>query len=266
MFNIIKSLNYSTRRDTVVWITILTLLALPLIVLYLSGLLGDVSINKMTPSVYFASQKMGTVFILMAFGIMIFACKLVAGDAGDKTINYEFMAGHSRTKIFFGRMIAGFLWSAGLIFIFTILPLGYLGLVFGWGPETNKYEVIIRSLLLIFPLLRSSAMYMMIASVARSAGKGIALSYAVYMVISIVVSVLQDVFGIEVTYPTAMTNAALLLVSQNSRQFVINGSTVTVYDTSVTGEMVWKTIAVSLVFTAVYLLIAYINFKKTDRD
>ena len=266
MLNIIKSLNYTARRDTVNWITILTLLGMPVFIMYVSGLINADSISKMTPSAYFASQEMATVFIFMVFGIMIFACKLVAGDASDKTINYEFMAGHSRTKIFVARMFTGLLWGAGLIYIFTLLPLGYLNVIYGWGDETNRTDVLIRSALLIFPIIRSTALYMMIASITRSAGKGIALSYALYFVTSLVISVLQDVFDIEITYPVSMSNAAFLLVPQNSKYVVINGETVNVYDTAVTADMVWKTIVVSLVFTAVYMIIAYNNFKKTDRD
>lgn len=266
MINIIKSLNYSARRDTVNWITILTLLVLPVFAMYMAGMINGDSINKMTPSAYFASQEMGTIFTIMIIGIMIFSCKLVAGDAGDKTINYEFMAGHSRTKIFAGRMIAGLLWGAGIIYIFTLLPLGYLNVIYGWGEETNRTEVLIRCALLIFPIIRSTALYMMIASISRSAGKGIALSYVTYMITAIVTSIIQDVFEINITYPTAMTNAVFLLVSQNSKYIVKDGKTINVYDTAVPGEMIWKTIAVSLVFTAIYITIAYISFKKTDRD
>ena len=47
---------------------------------------------------------------------------------------------------------------------------------------------------------------------------------------------------------------------------VINGKTVSVYDTAVSSEMIWKTIVVSLIFTAIYMTITYINFKKKDRD
>ena len=266
MLNIIKSLNYTARRDTVNWIVILTMIGMPVFAMYFAGLIEGDSINKMTPSAYFASREMATVFTFMVFGIMIFACKLVAGDAGDKTINYEFMAGHGRTRIFIGRMLAGLMWGAGIVFILMLLPLGYLNAIYGWGDETNRTDVLIRCVLVIFPIIRSTALYMMIASIARSAGKGIALSYASYMITAIVVSVLQDIFEIDVTYPTSMTNAAFLLVSQNSRDVVMNGKTVTIFDTAVTGDMVWKTIVISVVFTAAYMLIAYINFRKTDRD
>ena len=164
------------------------------------------------------------------------------------------------------RMFAGLLWGAGIIYIATLLPLGYLNALYGWGKETNRTEVLIRCLLLIFPIIRSTALYMMIASLVRSAGKGIALGYAAYMLIFIITSVFQEVFETDITYPTSMTNAAYLLVPQNARNVVLNGKTVTIYDTAVTGDMVWKTIVVSLVFTAIYMTVAYINFKKTDRD
>lgn len=266
MYNIIKSLNYGARRDTVNIIAIITMLVMPAFVMYLSGFLTGTSLDEMTPSAYFASQQLGTVFVFMSFGIMIFASKLVAGDAGDKTINYEFMAGHSRTKIFAARITTGYLWGALLIFVLTMLPMGYLDLLYGWGPETNKTEVLIRCALAIFPIIRLCSLNMMLASVARSAGKGIALGYAVMMVVAMVTSIIQDMLSIDIVYPTAFTNAAFLLVSQNARYVVQDGKTISIYDTTVTPEMVWKTIAVSLIFSAIYLTITYINFKKTDRD
>ena len=248
------------------WITIISMLGLPAFVMYLSGILGEDTMKKVTPSIYFTSQQMAIMFVCLCIGIMIFACKAVAGDASDKTINYEMMAGHGRGRIFAGRMISGYIWGAVLVFIFLMLPLGYLNILYGWGPETDMKNVLIRSALCIFPIIRICSLDMMLASVSRSAGKGIALSYAALMIVAMVTSVFQDVLGIEVIYPTGFTNAAFLLVSENAKYEVINGKTVSVYDTAVTSDMVWKTIGYSLVFTAIYLTIAYVNFKKKDRD
>lgn len=254
------------RRDTVNWITVISMLGLPAFVMYLSGILSGDTLTKMTPSAYFASQQMAGMFIFLCVGIMILACKAVAGDASDKTINYEMMAGHGRRRIFAGRMISGYIWGAVLTFIFLILPLGYLNILYGWGPETDMKNVLIRSALCIFPIIRICSLDMMLASVSRSAGKGIALSYAALMLVGIVTSIFQDVLEIEVIYPTGLTNAGFLLVSENAKYEVINGKTVSVYDTAVTSDMVWNTICYSVVFTAVYLTIAYVNFKKKDRD
>ncbi|MBR6403736.1 MAG: ABC transporter permease subunit [Eubacterium sp.] len=222
--------------------------------------------NKLTPSVYFASQNMASVFLFMSIGIMIFASKLMAGDAADKTINYEFMAGHSRNEIFVGRIIAGFLWGALLVFILMLLPIGLSDVIYGWGLETNKSEVLIRCALCIFPIIRLCAYNMMLASLTRSAGKGIALGYATLMIVAIATSSLEEFFNIVIKYSTGFTNVSYLLISENSKYEVINGETISVFDTSVTGEMIWKTIAMSAIFTVIYLTVTYINFKKTDRD
>ena len=266
MLNIIRSLNYSARRDTVNWIAIISMLGLPVFIMYISGLINGDTLSKPTPSYYFASQELATVFVFLSFGIMIFACKLVAGDAGDKTLNYELMAGHSRNRVYAGRMTAGYIWGAILVFILMMIPVGVLDLLYGWGPETVKSEVLIRCLLTFFPILRLCAYNMMLASLVRSAGKGIALGYASFMAVAFVSSFLQEMLEIDITYPTAFTNAAFLLVSENSRFIVQDGRQIQVFDTTVTGDMVWKTIAVSLAMSAVYMIIAYINFKKTDRD
>ena len=266
MINIIKSLNYSARRDTVIWLTIITLLISPLCALYLSGMINPDLGSEFTSSMYFASKLMGTVFTFMTFGIMILTCKLMAGDAGDKTINYEFMAGHSRKRIFIGRTIAAFLWGAVLVFIIMILPLGYLTLIYGWGPETSVNGVLFRCFLALFPIIRFTALTLMIASVSRGAGKGIALNYALYMVTAMVASVIQEVLEKDIVYPFSMTNVAALLSTTNSRNVVIDGKTITVFDTAVPGDMMWKTIGVSLLCAVIYLIIAYINFIKTDRD
>lgn len=265
MFNIIKSLNYTARRETVNWITIISMLILPAFIMYISGLLGDAS-GKMTSSNYFASQTMATVLIFMLFCIMILASRLSAGDAADKTINYEFMAGHSRGKVFAGRMIAGFLWGGILPFIILILPLLYLKLIFGWGPETDMKEVMTAALLAFFPIMRFCAFDIMLASISRSSGKGIALGYASLMIVIIVLSIIEEFTGVAFTWQFAYSNAACLLCPDNSRSLVIDGKTVTHFDTAVTPKLAALTILVSIIFIAIYMLITYINFKKADRD
>ena len=266
MYNIVKSLNYSARHDMTVIITIISMLGIPAFVSYLTGMINGDSMQKMTPSAYFGGQSMGTVFVFTCFGIMILACKLCAGDAVDKTINYEFLAGHSRGSIFVGRMTAGFLWGAVLIFILMMVPVGVFELLYGWGPETNKTEVLIRCGLVFFAIVRFCAYSMMLATITRSAGKGIALGYATLMVIAMAQSILEEMLDISIIYPTAFTNACYLLVSENSKNVVIDGKTVMLFDTTVSPDMAVKTIAVSLIFTAIYMGITYVNFKKKDRD
>ena len=266
MYNIIRSLNYSARRDKTIIITIISMLGLPAFIAYLTGLLDGDSAQKMTPSVYFGGQTMGTVFVFLCFGIMILSCRLVAGDASDKTINYEFLAGHDRGSIFAGRMTAGFMWGAVLNFILMMVPVFVFECLYGWGPETNKTEVLMRCGLVFFAMIRFAAYNMMVATITRSAGAGIALGYATMMVIVFVQAIFEEMLDITIIYQTAFTNACYLLVSLNSRNVVMDSKTVTVFDTSVSSDMAVKTITVSLLFTVIYMVITYTIFKKKDRD
>ncbi|MCR5213700.1 MAG: hypothetical protein K6E10_04740 [Eubacterium sp.] len=265
MFNIIRSLNYTARRSIVNWITIISLIIMPLFVMYIEIILGGGEYS-ITPSAYFASQQMAGTYIFTLFGLMILSCNLSAGDAGDKTINYEYMAGHSRTSIFFARTIAGLLWGGLLVLILMMLPLAYLGIFNGWGPETDKENVILRSLLVIFPIIRFSSFCIMVSMISRSAGKGIALGYGSLLLVAMVTSIADEVFHKTVFYGTSYTNGYMLLISENCRAIVENGKKINIYDTGVSVEMIWKTILVSIAFTIIYLLIAFIYNKKTDRD
>ena len=266
MFNIIRSLNYSARHDKVNILGVITLLIMPVFVLYLSSMLSPDTIGKLTPSVYIGSQQMGIVFVFMSFVTLVLTCRVVGGDASDKTINYEFLAGHSRSRIFAGRTISGLIWGVLIVFAFMMLPLGYLSLISGWGLETSPRDMLLRCFLVLFPLIRICALDMMFASVTRSAGKGIAIGFAATMVVAILGSVVQEFLGIDLSYHTGMTNAAYLLVPQNSWHEVIGGETVSVFDTSIKTDMILKTVIASLIFTAIYLTVSYINFVKKDRD
>ena len=107
---------------------------------------------------------------------------------------------------------------------------------------------------------------MMFASLLGSAGKGIAAGFGSFVLFDIFESILADVFNTEMNYGFGFMNILVLLIPQNSREFIIDGKPVTVFDTSVPPEMIIKTIGISLAFTVVYLTVSYILFKKKDRQ
>ena len=95
---------------------------------------------------------------------------------------------------------------------------------------------------------------------------GIALGYASLMVVIMTQSIIEEFTEAVFTWQFAYTNAAYLLVPENSRDLVIDDKAVTHFDTAVSSELAARTILVSLIFIAIYMLITYINFKKADRD
>ena len=265
MINIIKSLNYTTRRSTLTALTIFSMIVLPILFSLLSSKFGGISFKELTGDVYMTAVS-GNMIIIFVIAVLIFATMLVGSDAGDKTLNYELMNGHSRSQVFWARMITGYGWAVILVMFFFFLPFGYFSLINGWGLSVDKGEALLRLILLIFPVIRLCTLFMLLSSVSRSAGRGAAFSYLVMMIIVMAGSILDDGFHIDTRSIFATSDIAWVITYENSRNIVVNGQQVTRMDYATTsGEMV-KTIVVSLAVSAVYLTIAYIVFKKKDRD
>ena len=265
MINIIKSVNYSTKRDTVAILTILTIITIP-VIFVISLVNNGTKFSDITPSVYYGNQTFAELHILYVIATLILTCKAVGGDASDKTINYELLSGHGRTRSFIARLITGFLWGTVIVMICEFLPLIYLGLINGWGLETDMKNVIIRCFILIFPYIRTTAFFMMVACVLRGSGKGIAVGYISVMIDLIVWGILN---GMEVKwsrYIGGMVDGQMLLTPENYRDRIIDGVRVKVLDTAVEGKTAAVTIIISLVLAVIYITIAYQNYKKSDRD
>ena len=123
-----------------------------------------------------------------------------------------------------------------------------------------------RLVLLVFPLIRLCTLFMMITSVSGSAGKGAALSYLAIMLTIMVGNILDEGFRIDVTNIFAAADISWIMASENSRNVVIDGHKVVKIDYALSSGKMIQTIIVSLIVSAVYLAIAYIVFKKKDRD
>ena len=265
MINIIKSVNYSTKRDTVAILTILTIITIPVICV-ISFVYNGVKFSSITPSIYYGNKTFSEIHIAYVIASLILACKAVGGDASDKTINYELLSGHGRTRSFIARMITGFLWGTVIVMLCEILPLIYLGIINGRGLETDMKNIIIRCLILVFPYIRTTAFFMMLACVLRGSGKGIAVGYISVMIDLIIWGILFIMKYRWSRYIGGMVDGQMLITPENSKEKIIDGVRVTVFDTALTGKEALATIIISLVLTVIYITIAYLNYKKSDRD
>ena len=265
MINIIKSVNYSTKRDIAVLLTIISAVVIPVLVIA-DNIRSGGMLHDITPSFLYGNEYFAEMFSVYSIAVIILTCKAVGGDAGDKTINYEIMSGHGRGRSFAARTITGFMWGTIITFVTFILPMLYMGLINGWGLETDKNNVILRSVLAVFPVIRMTAFFIMITSVMRSAGKGIAIGYAITMGCVFLWMILKDAEMKIADYICGLANGAMLFMPDNYREKIIDGMKVKIIDTAVSGDMAVKTILTSLIMTAVYLTAAYMNYKKSDRD
>ncbi len=266
MFNSIRSIDFSTRKDKSVLLATLFMAVIPYLLMMFLSSAQEMEFGSITASYYFASQNMAAITVFFYFAIVVIACRVFGADFSDKTINYEILSGHNRSTVFFSRVVVGVIRGAVIPLILTFIPLCVFAFLNGWGQETERTDVIVRTLLVFFPLVRICALNIMFAGVSGSAGKGIALGFLAEIVMSIVQSLIEEGLHITVNYAFGIINIMLLLTSQNSREIVVDGKPVSVFETAVTTDMVLKTVGVSLGFTAAYLMIAYYIFRKKDRS
>lgn len=266
MINTMKSVGYGMRRDKGVLFSLGFMAIIPYLTMLFLFAVEGMELKNLTPSYYFASQNMAMITLLFYYPIVIIVCKAMGGDLSDKTINYEILSGHKRGTVFSARAMVGALWGAVLPILFIALPLFVFWLLNGWGMETDPKDILLRVLLSVFPLMRLCALNMMFASLLGSSGKGIVVGFLAELFMSIIQSVSEEVFHVTLYYGLTLNNIMVLLTSPNSRELIVDGKPVTVFETAVSGQMVLKTIGFSLAVSAVYLMIAYTIFRKKDRS
>ncbi len=242
MINIIKSLNYSAVRDKITWMVLFGLLVLPF-------LIAIKDFDLFTLGYYYSSGNQSDVYFISIVGLMIFSCRISMGDAGDNTLSCEIMAGHKRIKVFMGRVIAGILWGAVLITFMNCVPVVAFALINGQGGGIGLSGVLIRTALTFFPSLRLCTIFILFAEILRSAGKGICIGYVSMLVCAMIDGVLEYFFEKDTGYILAIGNSSILLGG---------------IDSPVSGEVVIKTVAVSLVVSLVYTAFGYLDFRRKE--
>ena len=265
MYNLIKSHNYTLRRDMLSMITLITVFVLPYILICFSGPLEGVNFADMTASKYMLIIG-ATIPEIFLFAVMIFTAKAVGGDGGDKTINYELMCGHSRDKVYWSRIITGFVWGILIVFIASLIPYAVITLINGWGDNLDKTELFVRLGLTIFPTIRIAAIFMLITSLVGSAGGGMAISYGIVMIETILDAVLDEIDLFDGTCVLGLSNIHKLLTYNNSWEFVENGKAITWFYYTTSNDLIVKTIIVSLIMAGIYVSIGYFVFKKRDNS
>ncbi len=255
MYNIIRSVNYTLRRDILVLVTIFAMITLPVIVLFAGN---DYSVHEMTGSLYFATME--DIYIVFLIAILILASKCCAADAADKTINYELMSGHRRASVYWSRIIVGFVWSVLIVSVCYMLPIGYMTLANGLGNSVAISDMVLRLSLIGLVTFRIAAFIMMIATILRSPGKSIALGYIMIMVVSMFSMFSEDSFE-EGNWANYLSGLAKVLELANFKEVGEK-----IFDASLSGTIVVCTVVSSLVCITVYLVIGCVAFVRKDRD
>nr|MCR5122878.1 ABC transporter permease subunit [Ruminococcus sp.] len=186
MKNVIRSQLYQLVLDKAIFLIILMWLILDLAsigsILYEVSLAGEAcSGGKMMSTDWF---QLSEVFVA------VITSMIMTKDYFDKTINYEFMTGKSRTAVFMGRFIPALvICEVGMLMSLWCFPLVYTA-VYGWGEELAVSGAVQRTLVSMLIVFRICAEFALFSVIFRRK----AMTYFMMIVVYLVPTLISDFF------------------------------------------------------------------------
>ncbi len=261
MWNLIKAQKYQIKRDNAM-IYIYLLGAVYFVGFWADYLTGH-KISEITGSV--AAIYNGTVCMIVT-GILValLTARIMGWDYNDKTLNYELLAGHSRAKVFWSRVLVSMLWCLVSVIIVLLVPLLVFGILNGWGVTADLGGTLFRYALTLFPLFRFFCECILLTVLMRNCYMVMIIGFVMYEFSWLIADMQALLTNIKLATHFASTNVARLL--EFGRQYLdyIDGEDVIVHETAMEASFVMGTIGVSLLVGGVCLFIAYRYFKKCD--
>lgn len=260
MWNIMKAMNYQVRRDNVVIYALLAGIFLPFLnVIIETGFDLDAIYGGL-----FVAQFGTTYTIVLAVVFVILVPRICGWDATDKTLNYEIMAGHSRKEVYFGRVIVSSVWSMLSGIVIMVLPVLVLTMMNGWGENVNVLDVVIRYLLVLFPMFRLICELVLLTFLLRNCYAAMLIGWMFFGVSMIGSMVYVELTEKKLTVQLAVSNLTTLFGFDNYKLEYIGGEDIPVFSAGLSSSVIGSTILVSLLVGAACLAIGYVVFRKRD--
>lgn len=256
MSGIIKAQFFQIIRDKVIRGMLMVALLMQVLIVMLPIWLDNETVT--TAGEFFATQDGATISFPMFF-LVVVTGQICGADFLDKTNNYELMAGHKRKDVFLGRVIPSLLVGGVGALLLTILPIGIYAALYGWGTKVLFGQMLLRWVLMLFPLLRMVCEFAFLTFLIKNPYVVMGLGYMVFMASAVLSGMIEacSVF-------LGMTNLFLLLVVSKWTTYGLGNDINYIFDASLSGEIVWGTIAASVVFGVVALYLGYVFFKNDD--
>lgn len=264
MKNLIKTLNYQTRRDNITYYAYIA----ALVGLLLGCYTEDGIILNLTGSEYFTqtSGVCGCISIIFYFSIII--TRICGWDYSDKTINFQLLGGHSRNNVFWSRIWVSFIRSVPVGIFLYIFPPIFLTLKNGWGINADIYGIIFRCFLAVLIILRIYSECVLFTFLTKSCYTGLVISGMSFFLSNQIVSFITMLKEhAELSKPGIISSMSNLfdIMSFHDYDFqYINGVDERIYNSEIDSGYAALTITVSVLICIVSIFFSWCNFKKTD--
>ena len=250
MSGLAKSVLYQLKREKLIYGVFL----IAVIIGILQALIGEgmeaESLSEFVPVI--GSSLYG--FVYMFMGVTV--AKICGSDFGDKTFNYEIMAGHTRRNIYIVRAAVSIAVVCVASMLAANLPVFTVLLIKGFGTKLSLGSVILRQLLCFFPILRLTCFYIFLIFIVRNQYIVMGVSYFIFMLSMILESLPSHVL--------AITNISMLCTYQSYSTFSFSGDEYYIYDGSLSINTILLTIIISLALSVFWLISGYVFYKKDD--
>lgn len=262
MNNLIRSQNYQLWRDNYMILVMLGIAAISVLNIVLT-LMNYNSSDPLNGGTY-------TAFTISAYAILYlgtslaFTSRICGWDFTDKTLNYEILAGHTRTSIFWSRTLLTFAWVFIACAIVTILPIGGVTLFTGWGPNLSIGGALMRFGLGLLITLRLTCFFIFLTFTFKNCYLTLFLGYLSFMVGTFSMLIELFVKDFKVTYQIAFNNYLIIMDLSNYKLGYVEGEDIVQFITTLEPDLLIGTIVCSVVMSIVYLLLGYTIFRKSD--
>ncbi|MDE6729389.1 MAG: hypothetical protein K2J71_01255 [Oscillospiraceae bacterium] len=154
--HLISAQLFQFRHERSIWVELLACLAFQIVTVLIFAMsletqgMYDVQV---TGCMYFVENSTMIMLLPVSF-VFLLAGQICAGDFTDKTQNYEIMAGHSRSEIYYSRVILSLILGLFFGMFLIIIPVVAAGFYYGWGEQMPVSDAVNRILLVEFPMIR----------------------------------------------------------------------------------------------------------------
>ncbi len=263
MGNIIKSLNYQLKRDN--GMIYIYLVVLFIFIASFISYLDSYDFGETTGSL-FTILNAETYLIGAGLTIALLAARAFGWDYNDKTINYEVLSGHSRKEIYISRVLVSMCWSLISCFLLLYVPLLFYTACNGWGNWADIRGVMLRYVLLLFPLFRFVCECILLTVVMKNCYMAMIIGFVLYEFSWALTTMQELLTEYAFTIEFASTNIYRLLVYNKYSFGYMDGEDFITYDTILEPSLLVGTILVSTIVGVVCLIVGYFYFLKKDMD
>lgn len=203
---------------------------------------------------------------VIAYMIMLLcacaAAYMFCDDFTDKTLNYEILIGKNRRQVYLARIIVTLAVVITAI-VCEVLSIALSIYIWGFGSAESVKWLFIRLLMLGLEYIRTAAFLIFVCQIVKT--MTISFGAVGLILLPMIVAMLNGEERVSyLPIGTAIQHLATP-ATQNKYNIAIGGIKQYMrYDWSLSGNIIAEVVITSILFTALYLFLGWIYFKKDD--